>query len=451
MKKIFLSFITSLLILSGCAAGVKNISPPEAPPILQKLPDMVAGDYNNFQTEKNIYKPEVQDTLTLSKALALTLILNTELSVYSMEIRSREAILLQTDLFPNPELGIEIENFLGNGYMNGFKQTETTISIGQLIPLAGKLGKAKAAAEHDLKLAGHEYQATRLKLYSSVIQAYHKLLLAQEKLLLNKSLVKISGQLLGKVKKRVEAGAMSPAEISRAEVELINAKVALKNSLYVFDNAKITLSSHWNSSTPDFQYAKGKQPLLERIPRLEKLQNKLTNNPDLNILTVKILKSKAELEMEKSLAVPDLSIALGIRHFNETSDNALVAGLSVPIPVFNRNQGNIQSAKILVRQSEMQKIQMQIFLKNRLRAAYARLKALQATILYIEQSGIPQAKRAWKIFLDGYRKGKFQMLDIIDAQRSLYKMKTRYAEAKTEYQITINEIETIIGVSLNQL
>ncbi len=97
---------------------------------------------------------EPTGSITLRQALSLALIRNPQLKAFSWEVRAREAQALQAGLLPNPELESLLEDFGGTGSVEGFKGTETTILLSQLIPLAGKISKRKKLAALNTNLAG---------------------------------------------------------------------------------------------------------------------------------------------------------------------------------------------------------------------------------------------------------------------------------------------------------
>ncbi|MCK5573681.1 MAG: TolC family protein, partial [Bacteroidetes bacterium] len=185
--------------------------------------------------------------LTLPRALSLALLHNPELAAFSHEIRAAEARALQATLYPNPELGIELENIGGSGSYSGFKSSETTIGLSQLILLGGKRAKATQAAALKGDLAAWDYEIKRLDVITAVRKAFLDVLAAQQSVSLNEDLVELSDQLVKTISKRVRAGKSSPAEQSRARVMLSATQVELQRSRRELEAARRQLAATWAS------------------------------------------------------------------------------------------------------------------------------------------------------------------------------------------------------------
>ena len=149
-----------LLALAGCASERLEAVRPEPRPLRQHAPAFKAP-----QTPPTIPSPgpqpeEPTGVLTLRQALALALLRNPELASAAWEVRAGEARTLQAGLLPNPEVGVEVENFAGSGEFRGVDAAETTVALSQVIELGGKrLRRARVAAlERDL--AAWEYEGT---------------------------------------------------------------------------------------------------------------------------------------------------------------------------------------------------------------------------------------------------------------------------------------------------
>ena len=123
------SLVLAILALAGCSSSYQATLPAPEMPLVQE-------HSTNEQKTTNMGL-SLSDTLILDEAISRTLASNPELQVLKSEIKASEAHTLQQSLLPNPELVIELENFTGSGPLSGFKGSETTIAIGQLIELGG--------------------------------------------------------------------------------------------------------------------------------------------------------------------------------------------------------------------------------------------------------------------------------------------------------------------------
>jgi cobalt-zinc-cadmium efflux system outer membrane protein len=168
-----------IVALSGCASERIEAVRPEPRPLGQHVPAFQATEERPAHPSRRPQPGEPTGVLTLRQALALARLRNPELASTAWEVRAGEARTLQAGLLPNPEVGVEVENFAGSGEFRGFDAAETTIALGQVIELGGKrLRRARVAAlERDL--AAWDYEATRLNVFTATAKAFVEVLGAQ--------------------------------------------------------------------------------------------------------------------------------------------------------------------------------------------------------------------------------------------------------------------------------
>ncbi|KAA3616768.1 MAG: TolC family protein [Calditrichaeota bacterium] len=444
MKFILITSIGLLILFSSCTSIRTTAVIPESQPILKSI---------QAETKTGFPAKEVEDPqgiLTLEKAIQLALMQNPRLAVYSLEIRARDADALQASLFPNPEIEIETENFAGSGVYRGIDATETTISLGQLLELSGKREKRTKVAVFESDLAAWDYEALKLQVYTSVVRNYIQVLALQEKIELDKELLNISEKLVESVKKRVQSGGLSPAETARANVVVSNAEITLQRTERQLLATRSLLASTWNGKGL-FATIQGSLEANRKIPEKDIIKQKLDQAPELARWSVEMERRRSSLELAEAMAVPDPTISLAYRRINESKDNALVAGLSIPLPFFDRNQGNVQKKQIRVKQGVWEKKTVRNNLNTRLESLYPNAEALAAEISALRQTAIPQAEKAFVIISESYQRGKFQLIDVLDAQRTLFEARRRLVDSLLDFKMTITELERLIGRDLQSL
>ncbi len=448
MRKLSIfSLWLSTLILFSCAGYRTMVQHPEPGPLLS--PYLPAAIERQPVEEDTTAFVEPTGTLTLKQALSLALLYNPELQVFSYEIRTREALALQASLLPNPELGIEVENFAGGKGTQGFEATETTFQISQLILLAGKRAKRTRAAVLEADLAAQEYEVIRTLIFKEVVQAYVAVLAAQEKVALNQELLRIAQAFVESIDQRVQAGKVSPAEAARARVALSNTELQLEQSRIELAAAKQQLAATWGSDTPTFDRVVGKlDTITATLPSQEALEARLLQNPLMVRQALAIKQRQASLDLERANRIPDGILSAGIRQLNEINTRAFVMGLSIPLTIFNRNQGMIQAARYQVLQAQKQKRATEILLKSQLAESYARLKIAHSNALILRNKILPQAQSAFDTIQQGYLMGKFDFLDVLDAQRTLFEVRAQYLDTLQLYHASVAEVETLINQPL---
>ncbi|MBL7214298.1 MAG: TolC family protein [Phycisphaerae bacterium] len=390
-------------------------------------------------------------TLPLRQVLALTLIHNPELKVFSLETRATQARELQAGLWPNPEIDIEAENVGGTGELSGFDGAETTIQLSQLIELGNKSQKRRKVASLEKELAGVDYESKRLEVFSEATKAFISVLKAQEKLQLSNELLTLSEKSFETVTKRVDAGKDSPVEKTRASVVLANIKISNRQAKRDLEYASKQLASFWGQDKPLFREAAGDLYRIEPLPTLENLITQLKQNPEYARWETEIKKSRAVLDMEESRAIGDITIGAGVRRFNETNDNAFVFGVSIPLPVSDRNQGTKQEAVYNLAKSHQSQKAAWLKLQNEFNQTYQEFTNSFSQATSLKNEVLPAAIEMFNAATRAYQEGKVDYLNLLDAQRTLFDIKNEYIEsladshtAKADIQRFIaNEIEPV--------
>jgi cobalt-zinc-cadmium efflux system outer membrane protein len=447
MRKILMLFLTIaiLMFIVSCTTSRTTAYIPEPRPLVKNYTTVLDSADQEYVEEPI---SEQKNTLSMAEAIQLALLKNPELQSYSIEIRAREARTLQESFAPNPGIEFEIENFGGSGEFSGFNGSEITLSVGQLIELAGKREKRTRAAAFGSDLAAWNYEAQKLDLLTETVRRYVKMIGDQEQILLNQELVAVSEKLLQSVNRLVQAGKISPAEISRTQILLSTAQLELNRSQRKIEADRIRLASLWADTSPDFVSVSGSLEDIGSIPPLDSLKKYLSENPDIVRWVTEIEMRQAVEELERAKQIPDPLIQAGYRHLSEVNSNAFVANLSVPIPIFNTNKGAVQEAYNRLKKAEEQQRQTEIAISTNFIELYQNLQILYTNIENSNKTIIPEAEKAYQVINDGYLSGKFRFLDVLDAQRTLYETRKNLIASLTEYNIRVAEIERLIGRSL---
>jgi cobalt-zinc-cadmium efflux system outer membrane protein len=394
---------------------------------------------------------EPTGVVTLRQALALALVKNPELAAFSWEVRAREAESLQARLLPNPELDVEVENFGGTGFFRGLDEAETTVQLGQLVELGGKRSQRKRAATLEQDLAGWDYEIQRIQVLTETSKAFIDVLAAQQRVALNQEFVGLAQEVLDVVTERVRAGKVSPIEEVKARVSLSSRLIERKKAENELTAAREVLAAAWGGTAPIFTEAQGDLELSSEIPPFEVLRERMARNPEMARWIVELESSRASLALEEARRFPDVTLRGGVRHINPTDDWAFVAGLAIPIPVFDRNQGATLEAKYRLAKAKEQRRALHVRVQAALVSTYQRLTAARTEAISLKNDVLPGARSAFEATGEGFRQGKFDYLDVLDAQRTFFEAQARYTEALAELRKAIADAEGLLGEPLDQI
>ena len=383
--------------------------------------------------------------LSLNEAVEIALKNNPNLTVYEYDIESLEKQKLQASLITNPEADFEVENFLGGNELSGLKGSEFTLSASQLFEFGGKRSNRINLAQSEVTSAKGEYELRKLELISNVKEVYLGLYRISKQIELQKQFIKLNEEILNTISKRVVAGKTSPAEESKVKVTLINSRIELDR----LQRQSFSASSILNSLLGTI--AKQYEPVIDLYiniippPDRENVIHSLELIPFINIIKYERDLRSSKLELEKSKAVPDLTVRGGVRYLNELKTNSFIAGVSMPIPFFNRNQGNIESAEVLLRQVDEIKNARMLSVVSNINSSFNNLLSAYNNSIRLKEEIIPESENAYEITKNGYLQGRFAFIDLLDAQRTLFDTEAQYLLELADYYKSLIELENITG------
>jgi cobalt-zinc-cadmium efflux system outer membrane protein len=447
-KFVFLS-VLAVVLITGCSEQYEITSYKDTDPFTKAAEPISVVEPSAAEKSDIPEIAEPNGAITLRQASALALMHNPELAAFSLEVRASEARTLQASLLPNPVIEVEVEEVGGPGQRSGFDGAETTIALGQLIELAGKPTKRKRLAALESRLAGWDYEAKRLNVLTEVAYAFVEVLAAQERLELAEELVHLSEQILNTVTRRVEAGKDSPVEKTKAQVALANARIEQKQAHQRLASAHRQLAATWGNISPVFKGATGQLDVTSPIPSETELRHLLAQNPDLARWAVEVQQRRAALELEKANAITDPKIYGGMQRFNETDDTAVVFGLSIPIPAFNRNQGRILETRYNLAKAQRQRQAAEANVHVALSNAYEALSSAFIEVTALKSEVLPGAQSAFDAARQGYSQGKFDYLMVLDAQRTFFYTRARYIESLSAYHKAKANVERLVGQEIS--
>jgi cobalt-zinc-cadmium efflux system outer membrane protein len=351
---------------------------------------------------------------------------------------------LQAGAWPNPEVFVDGENFGGSGDYRGTRSLELTAGLAQRIELGGKRQARIDVADAGLKLAEHERNSEILALREEIARAYIEALYAARVSAVESGRLNNARAIASAVRERVRYGREPPVQLGKSEIALASAQVAQQRAFREFQAAEALLAG--KIGLPAVQLATD-TAWLDRTEKEPEGAGDLAleNNPDYARLAAATVQARAAVTRDEAEAVPDPTVRAGVRRFRETDSSAFLVGISIPLPVFDRNAGAIQRAQQeLVRaeaEAEATRLSMRAsFVRAReaLRAAEREVEVMRSTIL-------PAAEQALAAAQEGYEAGKFGFLDLLDAQRTAFDVNAQLAAALRDYHLSRIELMRLVG------
>lgn len=381
--------------------------------------------------------------ITLNEALRRAWLNNPRLQVYEARSEAADGLIEQAGFKPNPTLSTEFENFLGSGPFSGVDSLEITVVLNQLIERGDKRARRTELAQSRKELIAWNLALYRAELRYSVHRAFADVLIGQESVNLNRDLLQLAGDSLDAVNILVESARASNVEASRARLALRQQEFELQRAEYALANAKANLAALWGKTTmPEFQ-ATGEITLKENLPSLESLTALLDHTPDLARYNAELRERESALELEKARARQDVTAFAGLRGTNDSGDAAFLAGFEIPLPIRDRNQGNIRAALAEVRQAAAEQESQKRDLLTTLVANYRNLLQAYEEARTLKTDLLPAAESTQVETEEAYRRGQFTLVAVLESRRALFDIRHQYLEALQRYQQALAVIERL--------
>ncbi|MEP7298951.1 MAG: TolC family protein [Burkholderiales bacterium] len=375
--------------------------------------------------------------LTLQRAIEMAMASNAELSAARRELQAADGPVMQGGTRPNPELSFLLED-------TQRATRTTTLQINQPIELGGKRAARISAAERGRDIAAAELAAKRADLRATVVSTFYDVLLAQEHVKLAGDSTELARRAADAAGKRVQAGKISPVEETRARVAEATARLEAAQAASELRLSRQRLAATWGDASPRFDRV-ASDSALAPVPTFNAVSARLATSPSLRRAQIEVQRRSALSDLERAKRTPDLTVSLGVKRDEQLGRSQAVIGLSIPLPLFDRNQGNLLEALRREDKSRDELAAADIQLKSAVAQAWGRLDTADAEVRTIRDQVLPGAQSAYDAATQGFELGKFNLSDVLDAQRTLFQGKAQYLRARGEAHRAAADIDRLLG------
>jgi cobalt-zinc-cadmium efflux system outer membrane protein len=376
--------------------------------------------------------------LTLAAALDLARDANPEISAARREVEANDGAVRQAGFPRNPELAAAIED-------TRQATRTTTLQLNQPIELGGKRRARVTAAERGRDAAVADLAAKQADVRAAVVSAFYDVLIAQERHRLAQASIALAQQASNAASRRVSAGKVSPVEETKARIAESGVRIELAQAAGELARARKRLTATWGSSVPGFERADGDVDTLPDLPALSGLVQRLRQSPDLMRARIEVDRRQALSQVERARQTPDITVSIGAKRDEQLGRTQAILGVSIPLPFFDRNQGNLQEALRRTDKARDQLTAAEVRLDSDLAQAHERLQVARQEAQLLQRDILPGAQSAYDAATKGFEFGKFDFLDVLDAQRTLLQAKSQFLRALSEGHRAAAEIERLVG------
>jgi cobalt-zinc-cadmium efflux system outer membrane protein len=399
----------------------------------------------------------------MEQAVSVALARNRDAIAARLNIRAAELDKIAAELYPNPVMSYSVGNLtLGAGNSGnarngapahpGLSQTVQTIGISEIIDVWSKRGARMRAADRGLELKRLEVADALREIVHAVRSAFADVLREQSEKQLSHDMRDRHAETVRLSRARFNAGEISEAECRKIELEGLKyqSDVVDADSQYDLARQKLAALLGLGSSSqlpeplvPDDSLEDGLS-----LPAL--IQTALQNRPDARAVERERAFAEASLGSARRDALPDISLGAWYTHseFLASGDNPNTFGLSVslPLPVFDRNQANIGRAELEIRRAANNAERIQIVVRQEVADA-ARRVARAKTLLGIFEGGgmLDRADSALRVAETSYKAGAISLLELLEAQRTFLETRAQYLRAQYDHRQARVDLRHVVG------
>lgn len=377
------------------------------------------------------------EPITLEEAIAKAVEAAPSIRANEAAVDAARAGRVQAGVRPNPTVTVEGENLVGSGPYNVFGQAEITGTYSQTIERGGKRDARVAYAERDISVAEASSRVARLELVSAVQRAFLDVVIAGYVVEIAETRLGVEVEMQREALRRVR-GYKDPLFVeTSASARVTQARLNLVEAQAREDGVKAALAAFWNGSGEDIETV---GEVLSGIPAARQLAV-----ADAELAQAEARRASAAVAVEQTRATQDYTLSGGARFLRGTNDVALVAGVTIPIGRFDRNQGNIARAQAEKLRIELTAEAQRLDRLRRLASLGAEADAARARADAIVLEVYPQTTKALRQVREGYARGGFNFRDMQGAADAIIQAQAEWLDAVTRYRDLQTEIDRLTG------
>lgn len=384
---------------------------------------------------------------TLNEVVRVALEHNPAITAARAELDKSEGRQEMAKAYPNPTFSMSAGHGAIRDPSTGVSITERTFTLEQPLEWQGKRSARQRAAAAGLNSAQAALEETRLEVISEVKVAFYTMLLAQRRADLAGENVVMVEKLAEIVKTRVAAGDATRFELTKTEVEVLKGRQALgkARSGVIMARAEVNALTAGELGT-DFT-VEGEFATVDDVPPLQVLIARAwEQHPLTRRLNRQVEQADHQVVHEQQSRIPNVTVS-GQYH-REAGDEAFTAGLSVPVPVWYRQQGEIASAYGAKRRAEADLVHARADLAKTLTQHMQEVRTARDQIRVFEEGLLKQAQKTVDFARISFQQGYAGLLDTLDAQRVYRETLNDYAQAKCELATALVRLERSVGGQL---
>ena len=385
--------------------------------------------------------------LTLDEAVSLAGRANPTIRAKEFEQRAVTAGEITAALRPNPTANFLAEQF---GGASDASQVQYTINVGQPIELGGKRQRRIDSARAATRVTGHELDDVRRQITFLVKKSFADALAGRESLSLAEQNLQSLDELERIQRFRAERGDISELELLRIQVQRFAFERDAADARQALKAAKIALRAIVGQEqiAEDFEVVGDLAFKDVTLTQADLYRRALANRPDLRAAEAAREKAKADIRLARANAWWDVTPQIEYQRLGP--DNTIGFGFSMPLRIFDRNQGEIARTRAEAGRVDAAREVVAVQALSEVDTALAALRTESGKLTVLRDTYLPKAKQARDTVEYAYRRGGASLLEYLDAQRTYRDTAAEYVRSLGSYWTSFYQLETAVGGSLGE-
>lgn len=371
--------------------------------------------------------------LTLEQALDLAEARQPQLAEARALISAAEGRAQQAGLFPNPELiaGAQQIPFSSSAP----NEKEFLAGVGQTIPLGSRLAKARQAELLDREVRARGLEVTRRNLQRRVHAAFATALYQEQACETQAHLRQAAERAVTVTRARVAAGDLTREELARAEMDLVRTRLEWQRADALRQQSLVALAGAIGDASVSISSVAGSLETTFELPTLESLLAELGAQPEAALADADLRARLARVDQAKAERIPDVKVELLYHRLEASRENTFDVGLSLPLPLFNRNQGRLRETQAEVLAAEARVRQTRNDLDARLRESFLQLRAALAASQVMRTEILGRAETVLQAAETRHAAGDISLAELLPVRREWAAAHLGYLESLREVML----------------
>jgi len=386
-----------------------------------------------------------QPQIALSDLFRLAELTNPQLAVARTRVQAQTGRVQQAGLYPNPELVLDVEELL----LNAPSVYKWRVGLMQPLIIGGRRGAAVDAARATLEAADYQLRQARREALRRVHQLWAEQLFFREAEAVFAELLTVANNTLAIARTRFDARAAPESQVTKALLEVYELEVAEQRLAQ--DRVRIAAqfaAFFGEVPVPLDRLAGSLDPDSTEVLRPPDLAQGLGDHPAVWATKLNIAAAEAALREAKAQRIPDLRLFFAYGNFEPIGENYIEAGIALPVPLFDRNQGRVAESQSLITQAQYQNRIVENNLEVALAAARQRHQMMHEQLTAVTGRIVPAAERGLDQAQEAYRVGRLMFLELVDAQRTFADVRLRTLELRRDLALAEADLMSLVGTGL---